>query len=53
MPCCGQVSASQYQEKTHSQATTRSSRKGAMAARKASGLAGRFFAEVGYWLGKE
>src|SRR5262245_62922069 len=38
--CCSrQVSASQYQANMHSQPTTRSGRKGAMAWRKASGVA--------------
>ena len=40
IPSVAQRSASQYQEWTHSLATTRSGRKGVTAARKASGRAG-------------
>ena len=41
MPCWAHRSASQYQVKIHSMATTRSWRKGSMAFRKASGQARR------------
>ena len=42
MSCSAQRSASQYQVKMHSTPTTRSSRNGSTASRKASGSAGRF-----------